>query len=87
MAFRGRHAVLAKGSLAILRADDEALALVREWDGRRIVCAFNLTGEDLAIALPQGLWHQDMTAPFAGALRDRVAELPPYQGLFALELD
>ena len=85
--FRRAHPILKKGSLAVVQADDTTLSFVREWDGRRMLCTFNLAGEDRVIPMPEGDWRQDRCAPFEGTLRNGVAELPPYQGLFALELD
>lgn len=85
--FRRAHPILKKDSMTLLRADDDILAFLRKRDGRRMLCAFNLTGEDRVLPLPEGDWRQDRYAPFEGALVDGVAELPPYQGLFALELE
>ena len=85
--FRRAHPTLIKGSLELCDADDVALAFLREFDGRRMVCAFNLSGEDRKVALPCGEWRQDKYVPFEGVIEGGAAQLPPYQGLFALHLE
>jgi alpha-glucosidase len=85
--FRRAHPPLIKGSMTLLEGSDSVLAFLREWEARRMLCMFNLTGEDRTIPLPAGEWRQDIYAPFDGTLGGGVAELPPHQGLFALEMD
>ena len=50
--FGRAHAPLIKGGVTPFRADDDALTLLGELDGLRMVCAFNLTGEDRKVPLP-----------------------------------
>ena len=83
--FRSAHPALIKGTMTLLVGSDRLLMFEREWDGRRMLCIFNLTGEEQSVPLPAGEWRQHRYAPFAAELGGEVAELPPYQGLFALE--
>jgi alpha-glucosidase len=85
--FRRAHPALVKGSMTLIQADDRTLSFVREWDGRRMFCAFNLSDEEQTIALPKGNWRQDRYAPFAATMTETAAVLPAFQGVFALELD
>jgi hypothetical protein len=48
-----------------------------------VFCAFNLGATPLSVALPDGDWKVIEGSGFAGAIVGRVAELPPYQAIFA----
>ena len=80
LTFRRARPVLAKGSLALVRASDGVLAFVREDQGARMLCAFNLTDEVRPFDLPPGDWVADPLAPYGVTLG---APLPPYTALFA----
>ena len=81
LSFRSRHPVLAKGALRVHEAREKYLSLVRELEGRRMFCAFNLGGTPQEMAFPDGRWIQDVTAPFAAG--DGRA-LAPWQAWFGL---
>lgn len=81
LSYRSRNPVLVKGGLRVHEAREEYLSLVRELDGRRMFCAFNLSGVPQEIALPEGRWALDATAPFSvGDGR----ELAPWHALFGI---
>ncbi|MBJ3763044.1 DUF3459 domain-containing protein [Maribius pontilimi] len=83
LAFRRQHPALAKGDLKIVRADDDALALIRDGAGERLFCAFNLTDKAQQVALPDGDWAVLDTAPFASETAEKTITLPPWQAAFA----
>ena len=85
--FRGAHAALIKGSIEILAATDDMLTLVREFHGKRVFCAFNLSNMAQPLDLPPGNWVQDMGAPFKTVNGERLIQLPPYQAYFGLSED
>ncbi len=80
LAFRARHPALVKGALTVFEARAGYLALIREYDGQRMFCAFNLGGEAQRITLPEGDWHRDASAPFTA----EGMALPPGQAWFGL---
>ncbi len=84
LSFRSRNSVLARGRLRVHEARETYLSLVRDLDGQRMFCAFNLGGEPQRIALPEGHWINDTTAPFA--VGDGT-ELGPWQAWFGLAGD
>lgn len=81
LSYRSRNPVLAKGRLKVHEATEERLSLVRELEGQRMVCAFNLSGRPQEISLPEGRWTVDTTAPF-GVGDGR--KLAPWQAWFGL---
>ena len=84
IAFRKAHSALAKGSLTIVEARDDYIAIIREIDGNRIFAAFNLSAMAQPVKLPQGEWRQDKGAPFRPTVNDRGITLPPWQAYFAV---
>ena len=84
IAFRKTHPAFAKGSLNIVAARDNHLALVREHEGARIFAAFNLSDAPQKLKLPAGKWRQDRAAPFAAEEAVGGATLPPWQAYFAV---
>ncbi len=87
LAFRKAHAAFGKGTLTVVEARDDYLSLVREHDGTRIFCAFNLSDTDQSASLPHGTWQQDMDAPFNSTADNGKITLPPWQAWFGLGLD
>lgn len=85
IAFRAAHPALQKGSLEIVEARDDYLALIREYDGTRLFCAFNLTNMAQPVSLPKGTWREDKGAPFTTVVADKDITLPPYQAYFGVE--
>ncbi|MCG6901904.1 MAG: DUF3459 domain-containing protein [Rhodobacter sp.] len=77
--FRAHHPVLAKGSMTVHEARDDYLSLIRESDGTRMFCAFNLGPNRQPLVRPPGQWTQDTTAPFTTADDDTLA---PWQAWF-----
>ena len=84
IAFRARHPALAKGSLAVVAARDDLLALIRSHEGVRILCVFNLSDTEQTLPLPDGDWRADETAPFHARLANDEITLPPFQAFFGL---
>ena len=54
IALRNDHPALRHGHVASCEADGALLTLVREADGERIACLFNLSAESAAITVPSG---------------------------------
>jgi alpha-glucosidase len=83
LGWRREHPALRLGSIRFIDAPENALTLVREHETERIVAAFNLSGEPLAVSLPSD-WE---VAPLPGdgfstaAPRGRI-ELPAYGAFF-----
>ncbi|WP_276317861.1 alpha-amylase family glycosyl hydrolase [Cobetia sp. ICG0124] len=51
--FRRQHPVLREGDIQLVDVGDELLGFLREHDGKRMLCLFNLTGAEQVTALPQ----------------------------------
>jgi alpha-glucosidase len=83
--FRKAHAMLSKGTLEIVEVRDDLLAFIREHDGARMFCAFNLSNTAQPLALPDGDWAKDHGAPFQTAETRHGMTLPPYQAFFGLQ--
>lgn len=87
IAFRKAHPVLAKGAITHVQTTEGAIGFVREHQGRRILCAFNLTGDPQAFTPPEGAWVPLRGAPFA-AVEDHAGPtltLPPHRAWFAAD--
>jgi alpha-glucosidase len=84
LAFRKAHPALAKGTLGIVEARDDYLAIIREHEGARIFAAFNLSEAEAPVTLPKGRWRQDRAAPFRAAVTESGVRLPPWQAYFAV---
>ncbi len=82
LAFRSRHPALAKGSLQVHEARENYISLIREHNGVRLFCAFNLSAEGQPLCLPTGTWVQDESAPFQNLEKET---LLPWQAWFGLE--
>jgi alpha-glucosidase len=82
--FRRAHPAMARGTLEILVARDDYLALVRRLDGAQVFAAFNLSGAEVTVDLPEGTWRQDRAAPFAPIVSGASVRLPPWQAYFAV---
>ncbi|MFN4101434.1 MAG: alpha-glucosidase family protein, partial [Pararhodobacter sp.] len=81
IAFRKARPMLATGSMTMVRAADGVLAFVRELDGERLLCAFNLTASEQPFTLPEGGWQADPLAPYPVTPG---ASLPRYTAMFAV---
>lgn len=84
IAFRQAHPVLIKGDARVVEARHDYFAMIREYKGTRMFCAFNLTDIALPVELPPGEWSRDKGAPFGVKVADCGITLPPYQAYFAL---
>jgi alpha-glucosidase len=84
IAFRKAHPVLVKGSLELVEVREDHISFVRELDGVRLHCAFNLSAAEQTIARPLGQWRQDKGAPFEATETDGGIVLPPWQAWFGL---
>jgi alpha-glucosidase len=62
LAFRRAHPALRRGSIAIVESPEDVLALRREAEGERILCAFNLGPKTSSFRLPDG----ERPVPIAG---------------------
>ena len=85
IAFRQAWAPLVKGSLSDLAGADGVVSFIRRHNGQRLFCAFNLSPEARAVALPPGDWRLDRGAPFAPADTGQAGQLTlaPWQAAFA----
>ncbi|TDR33183.1 alpha-glucosidase family protein [Hydromonas duriensis] len=52
--------ILLKGSMTVLPAQGDALVFVRELDGRRMLCAFNLSAQAMTYHLPDEVRVQEL---------------------------
>jgi len=83
--FRQAYPALVKGRLVDLKAEDGTISFIREHEGQRLFCAFNLTNMAQPVTLPAGEWRADKGTPFT-TIQDDTGEaitLPPYQAYFA----
>ncbi len=82
--WRRGHPALAKGSIGFLDAPDEVLLFVREHAGERLLCAFNLSGEAVAVPLPPGFAGTDLQGHgFGGRVDGATLRLPAFDAAFA----
>ncbi|QBY02673.1 alpha-glucosidase [Rhodophyticola sp. CCM32] len=83
--FRASYPALAKGDFAMVQSDDGVVSFIREYEGLRLFCAFNLTNMAQPVKMPEGEWRQDMGSPFTPiANTEREVTLPPYQAYFGV---
>ncbi len=82
--FRKAHPALVKGSMELGAAEDTFLTMIREHDGTRIFCAFNLSDTAREIKMPEGTWTRDKGAPFVVEETATGLQLPPWQAFFAI---
>ena len=81
--FRRAYAALLKGDFELIEADDTIFSFIRSHGNTRVFCAFNLSNEDRAVAMPEGSWQIDRAAPFNCVETDTNTTLPPWQALYA----
>jgi len=82
--FRAAHPVLRKGIYETVEASEDHLCFMREHEGTRIFCAYNLGAGECTVRLPEGEWRIDRAAPFTCIETDKGIKLPPYQAFFAV---
>jgi alpha-glucosidase len=83
LAWRKAHPVLWKGSFALHGAGEAFLVFRRAHAGEEMVCAFNLGADPARVGLPDGEWRVVEGTGFDARIEGPVAQLPPYQALFA----
>jgi len=81
--FRQAHPALIKGAISDLSGADGVVTFIRDHEGQRLFCAFNLTDAAQRFALPDGAWRQDNRAPFHAVPGEGHLMLAPYQAYFA----
>jgi alpha-glucosidase len=74
-----------QGQLHAVQANGGILSFIREHEGLKLFCAFNMTNTALPVALPKGEWRQDLGAPFTAMQRETEVTLPPYQAYFGAQ--
>lgn len=83
LAFRKTRPALGKGSFTLLETTESVIAYLREADGGRVLCAFNLGAAPVRMNLPDGAWKVIDDTGFAARIDGGAALLPPHQALFA----
>ncbi|NND21182.1 MAG: alpha-glucosidase [Silicimonas sp.] len=81
--FRGTYPALLKGAYHAVEADETFISFIREHGNARVFCAFNLSGDDREVAMPDGSWKIDGAAPFEFKQTDTETTLPAWQALYA----
>ncbi len=79
--YRSRNPALVKGGVRVHDAREGYLSLIRELDGWSVFCAFNLSGEQQEIVLPEGQWIPD--GPIH-SIADSGMKLKPWRVWFGL---
>ena len=81
--FRKAHPAFAKGEIAFLAADGNAVAFTRRYGNEEIVCAFNLGSQPATITLGHGRTVHALTGHgFSGTLDGETIRLGSYQAWF-----
>ena len=83
ISYRQKQPALVKGTFDITSASETHIAVTREHEGQKMLVVFNLSDEAQAIALPDGTWTVDTSAPFTAEIAGNSAKLGPWQALFA----
>ena len=80
LAFRKLHPALVKGSIALLEAaDPDVLAFIREHEGERLLCVFNMSEAAAEFAVPDGLSPVNARCPgVTAAVIDGEIDLEPF---------
>ncbi|AMG28892.1 alpha-glucosidase [Grimontia hollisae] len=81
--WRKQHRVLIDGGLSDVTSHDQGLAFIRYNDEQRLLVAFNLSGADMTLSLPEGNWQPLEGHGFTFGLGNGSVTLPPYQAAFA----
>jgi alpha-glucosidase len=61
--FRKQHPALVKGAIATLDAPAGVLMFTREGSGEKLLCAYNMTENEVSVPLPAGLTVRGVDAP------------------------
>lgn len=84
--WRRQHATLVKGSMRMLPVHAQVLAFVREHEGKRMLCAFNFSGEKAHWTAPTGcspLGLLEVHGLIGAAVTEHAVELQPWGALLA----
>ena len=84
--WRRSQPALVRGSMQLLPVHDQVLAHVREHDGQRLLCAFNLSGQPATLPWPAGLARGTVLAEVSQGVRladDGTLQFEPHGVLFA----
>ncbi|MFV0334720.1 MAG: alpha-glucosidase family protein [Tropicimonas sp.] len=87
---RKNNPALVKGSYVPVAAEEQYLAFIREHEGIRLFCAFNLSDQTREVKLPEGTWDRLEDAPFHPEFpifKTGGIVLPPYEAAFAVATD
>ena len=77
--FRKAHPALAKGSITLLEGPDNILAFIREHEGERLLCVFNMSPESEEFVIPPGLDPHGLDCPgVTAAPMDGEIDLEPF---------
>ncbi len=80
--FRKRQPSLIYGDIKLLDAHDDVLAFVREAEGQRLLCAFNMSDKDVGFTVPKGAQVSTVNAPGSVAANGKTTiSLPPFGAL------
>ncbi len=85
IAYRKAQPVLGKGTFEIVAAEEEYFAIRREFGDTAMFVAFNLSDTAREVALPEGNWTIDRSAPFDVEDNGEGVQLPGWHVLFAHE--
>jgi alpha-glucosidase len=75
---------LVKGEFEFVTHTQDVVAFWRRYQGRAVLCAFNLSGETRELPLPEGA-YDDITAPFHATVAGGMLTLPAYQAWFGAQ--
>jgi alpha-glucosidase len=81
--WRRQYPALAKGDFVLGETTADVVSFTRSHAGQTMLCVFNLSGREQAVALPDGGWRP-VESGFASRVDGGVAQLPAAQALFAL---
>jgi alpha-glucosidase len=82
--WRRSYPALAKGSFVLGETSEDVVSFTRGHAAKTIFCAFNLSDEPQAVALPAGGWRMLDGTGFSARIEGSVVQLPPAQAVFAL---
>ncbi|SEP86456.1 alpha-glucosidase [Devosia sp. YR412] len=85
LAFRRAHPALIKGDISLLEASGNVLAFIREHDGERLLCVFNMGEVAAEFVVPAGLAPSDAGCPgVTAAVIDGEIDLEPFGAYIAV---
>ena len=83
LAFRRSHPPLVKGSIEFVDRTGPVLSFVRTFGNQSIFCAFNMSGDEQFITIPDDIGEVLDGHGYSGLLRPDDIELPPHEAFFA----